>query len=535
MAFVRLPDDVRGFATRHATGRIVSFEFSVFAGEAISVSRSDEERTNRRRGAPRPDGRRTLRLSSPETDKQFAFATLPEDLVFEGDMAAVIAVMPSDGRNGPIVGVANLDVDERVDFRGRESEILRMITGERRDYRRGGALRAAWARATAVSALLGGGGFVAAAYLRQPELAAATFPTALETLLRGRAGDALAMVADRAWSFETGAIAMAATVAALLYAGFRARSRVKRKARAQSAALAKFWGRVGRALSVVADRREAYRPLETVRRAQKPALSGPLLTPSRLLPPPRPTRSQAETAVSNRNTRRAEPARRRRVDAESWDAMAAERAARPTARGRVQAGVDRLNARERVRAGAAPAGDDDRFEARLPPEREPAGRAMRALDEVERRSAGRARRDANLQARLDALRAHRRTAQSRAARRDAVLLDTPAQSAAPRRGPALDDVDMYERDGGRRPAPRYDEAYADEDAAYGGGPTAEWEAGAGWDDADVDARRAEPQVTWDAAPRGPRRDDRERGPRFFEPGFSDDHPDPSPRPGRRFG
>lgn len=269
MAYVKLPEDLGGFATRKINGRIAGFEFSVFAGETVSCEAAPAKGRRRKRGEPL---RRRLHLRSDKADKRFEFRGLPSDLIREGDMAAVIAVLPTNGDYGPIVGVANLDEDERIDFRWRESELLRLLTGERLDYRKPRAARLACG-ATALKALAA----ASAAYLA---MTLYLDPQALET------PDRFARALETALTPEALSASALAAIASAVVFGLRASLRLTRKALAQKRALNHFWARVGHALGYAADRRESCRPTESVRTARPAQLAGPLLSPSRLLPPP---------------------------------------------------------------------------------------------------------------------------------------------------------------------------------------------------------------------------------------------------------
>lgn len=400
MAYVRLPDELGGFATRKANGRIASFEFSVFAGETIACSAAPGKSKPRGRRAPL---RRRLHLRSDKGDKRFEFKGLPSDLVREGDMAAVIAVLPASGDHGPIVGVANLDEDERIDFRWREKELLRILTGERRDYRRPSAMRMALAE-TALKALAAAG----AAYV------AMTFyldPQALETPSR------LAQALESAWIPEALSAAALAAVASGVVFGLSSSARIARKALGQKRALEHFWARVGHALGYAADRRESCRPCETVRSSRSKApmqLAGPLLSPSRLLPAPgKESMSRAPAGAEREAT----------IAATRWaaDKVIAERRAAEQEeaenrrRAQEQEREARLRAEEKARRRQEEALRRAEEEARLQAEAE--RDRLRAEEEARLRAEEAARRQAELETRRRAEQQARLRAEEDARRR----------------------------------------------------------------------------------------------------------------------
>ncbi|MEL6980527.1 MAG: hypothetical protein AAGM38_17920, partial [Pseudomonadota bacterium] len=224
------------FATRQAGGRIEHFEFSMFAGETAAVERA-------------PGSQRTaLMLRSPKADKRFELRGLPDDLLAPGEAAAVIAVLPRKGDHGPIVAVANLDADERVDFRWREAELLKLLSGDARDERRRAAGRRGHLLAAAKGLGLGAAAYAAWALYHDAQ--------ALET------PEKLLAALGAAWSVE--AMAAALGVGAAAGAGFGLRSARRRgeKARRQQQALDVLWARVGHAFAYAADRSDAFRPLE---------------------------------------------------------------------------------------------------------------------------------------------------------------------------------------------------------------------------------------------------------------------------------
>lgn len=271
MAFIDLPQELNGFSARRADGRIVRFEFRVFAGEVISAQAASS-----RDGASRRGPAQRLRVRSADAERAFAFHGLPK-IFAPGDAAAVIAVLSERDKNGPIVGLGNLDAGERVDFRWRESEILQLLSGENADYRKPATRR----RALAI-AVLKGLGLGLAAFLALRALAAgqgldpAAFdPTAFESG---------ALEAAMTASLRQSALA-AGAVGALgaLYGAVRQARRAARKAANQARALRRFWERVGETLGHVADHKERYRP----RPAETPQIApAPLTAPTRLLPPP---------------------------------------------------------------------------------------------------------------------------------------------------------------------------------------------------------------------------------------------------------
>lgn len=264
MAFIDLPPDIGGFTARRADGRIGRFEFRVFAGEVISAQTGAPRDRKSKGGAPQK-----LLLRSRTAERRFTFRGLPQ--MFErSDVAAVIAVFSTADKNGPIIGLGNLDAGERVDFRWRESEILRLLSGEAGDYRKPAARRRAF-----LLAALKGIGFGLAALL------------ALRLMAGGYGLDP----SFTPEAFAPGAVAAslrhsllaAAAIAVLgaLYCGVGAARRVARKAAGQDRALRLFWERVGDALAYVADHRDRYRAT-----AEEDEEETPLTAPSRLLPPP---------------------------------------------------------------------------------------------------------------------------------------------------------------------------------------------------------------------------------------------------------
>ncbi len=111
MAFVKLPDDIRYLDLSKALGgrAAAPLEFAVFAGSA----------------APSPDGR-SVELTSPWGAELFDAEDMP--VAFrEGDVGAVMAMIPPEDESGPIIAAANLDRDERADLLRREPDIRRLV------------------------------------------------------------------------------------------------------------------------------------------------------------------------------------------------------------------------------------------------------------------------------------------------------------------------------------------------------------------------------------------------------------------------
>lgn len=108
MAFVKLPQDIRYLDVSKALGgrRKCRLEFAVYAGSALPGVAADD----------------MIELASPWGAELFEADDLP--IVFrEGDVGAVMAIIPPTDESGPIISSANLDRDERADFLTREDAI----------------------------------------------------------------------------------------------------------------------------------------------------------------------------------------------------------------------------------------------------------------------------------------------------------------------------------------------------------------------------------------------------------------------------
>lgn len=244
MAYVKLPEELRSWEVVLADGRASRFEFSVFAGETVRTeSRGSTEAAS-------------LHIRSQRGTRRFDFSKLP--VKFEpGDVAGVLAVLPQDEDEGPILCVANLDTDSRVDFLNREPELLRLMTEEPLDFRQAGI----------------SGGELTGDLVR-----GAVFGLVAAVITAG-VTSGLAVGADAQagfGSFITGTLQALVSGGAPLYAGLavgflavaglvgRSALRLGRQARFQRDLLRHVWTRAGEALGFVQDHIDAFRFSSTI-------------------------------------------------------------------------------------------------------------------------------------------------------------------------------------------------------------------------------------------------------------------------------
>ncbi|MCI4665202.1 MAG: hypothetical protein MRY74_10830 [Neomegalonema sp.] len=243
MAYVKLPEELRMWEVLLPDGGASRFEFSIFAGEVLRVETRSE---------PSHSGATTLYIRSQRGERRFDFSHLPVQFK-QGDVVGVLAVLPETEDDGPILCVANLDSDQRIDFLSREPELLRLMTNDAVDLRRAALGWGDIAGALFRGALLGGVAAVGAAIVK--------------TLLAAASG-----------AIGGGALAMAARVGATLFqdpsclvigasagvGGFGvlmtlATLRLSRQGRFQRELLDHVWRRAGEALGFVQDNIDAFR------------------------------------------------------------------------------------------------------------------------------------------------------------------------------------------------------------------------------------------------------------------------------------
>lgn len=266
MAYVALSEIVGRFPFRGRGGANAHLDLSVFAGEVVSITASPR----RERRSPAGRGPKRLVLRSATHEKKFDFRALP-DVVDIGDVVGVVAALAPDAAHGPIVGLANLDTEERVDLVWREKEILKLLDGGARDYRRGGALWRGVAAAAAKTAFLTALAATAATIWAIGPSAFAEPPVFIDAATTG----------------APLAITLATALAGFCFFNVSSLVKISRKAHRQRLMLAAFWRSAGAALLEAADVKDAFRASEGVRvkrQAQK------------LLPPPRETLKPAVQA-----------------------------------------------------------------------------------------------------------------------------------------------------------------------------------------------------------------------------------------------
>ncbi len=287
MAYVKLPEELRSWEVLLANGGASRFEFSIFAGEAIGVETRGGEMGD-------PPGA-SLHIRSQRGRRRFDFSKLP--ITFKpGEVAGVLAILPDDEDDGPILCVANLDTDQRVDFLSREPEVLRLMTDEPVDLR-GAALGAS----DILGALARGVGLgLVAAVL------AALVLTGLE-VGGGAVGADPASFVVAAGAMLLGAAAPLLVGAGVGFIGFawlltRRALRLTRRARFQRELLDHVWRRAGDALGFVQDHAEAFRFSATIvasggaNSSETPPTEGEEVPGDEALKPSRTSRADVEDA-----------------------------------------------------------------------------------------------------------------------------------------------------------------------------------------------------------------------------------------------
>lgn len=274
MAYVKLPEEIRRVRLRRPDGPPAILVFSVFAGEVSMMTgpagseslvtdlRADPDPRNRveeptpkaaakRRGAaakpPKPQEAHRLWIRSRRSEQGFEFHSLP--ITFHpGDVAAVAAVMPPKRKDGPIVAAANVDRNEKVDFVGREEQLLKYLSGYSRDYRRRRAWIAAWSRAIGFGLLVGAAGLAAAAVF---------WP--YDAPWRVGGGFVEALLAGDPTTLGPASLGAAVTAVAILHGLIKATLRIGRRARFQKRLLQAVWSGAADALGFVQDHANAFR------------------------------------------------------------------------------------------------------------------------------------------------------------------------------------------------------------------------------------------------------------------------------------
>lgn len=244
MAYVKLPEELRSWEVLLPNGGASRFEFSIFAGEAIGVEARGGDQGD-------PAGA-SLHIRSQRGRRRFDFSRLPVSFK-PGEVAGVLAVLPEDEDDGPILCVANLDSDQRVDFLSREPEVLRLMTDQAVDVRRA-AIGASEILGALVRAV--GVGLAAAALT-------ALALTGLDVGAGAVAADP-ASIAVAAGAVLLGGGAPLLAGAGVAFAAFgwmltRRAIRLSRRARFQRELLDHLWRGAGEALGFVQDHVEAFR------------------------------------------------------------------------------------------------------------------------------------------------------------------------------------------------------------------------------------------------------------------------------------
>lgn len=386
MAYVKLPEELRSWEVLLPGGGSSRFEFSIFAGETIGVEN---------RGADGDPPGASLHIRSQRGRRRFDFSRLPIKFQ-QGDVAGVLAILPEEEDDGPILCVANLDADQRIDFLSREPEVLRLMTREPLDLRRAAigwsAILGAFVRGLAL-----GGVVTLVVSLALAGVAAGGGEA------QSDAGSILAAAGERLT--KGGAPLLAGAAAFVLGFGALLTRRalsLGRRARFQRELVDHVWRRAGDALGFVQDHSEAFRFGATIVAAggsgasepEEPATRGEDVPSEDALRPPRAAPQDVEDArllpVAVESEPRA-PRRRaprlpsdwRESEARAAAEMESVRAARCAAEAAARRELERPQAkrRETVAEAAERAARRDAF-------RQAGQAARRAADrEAERRGA----------------------------------------------------------------------------------------------------------------------------------------------------
>ncbi len=242
MAFVKLPSSLRTVEVRRPEGGAARVDFSVFAGEI------EQQQRSRKSGAAR------WGVRSCRQNQTFDFLELPISPE-RGDVVAVVAAMPSEAKTGPIIAVADVDSDQRVDFLHRETELLKLLSGYDRDYRYARIGFGALAAGVLKGLVLGLIAYLGASFV---------FGT-LNFSLEAPIGETIARLAsagaDDVRDAAPGVVAAGSVAALALFHSLAHRWTVNRhRARFQRNLLKAVWSAAGETLGFVQDNANAFRP-----------------------------------------------------------------------------------------------------------------------------------------------------------------------------------------------------------------------------------------------------------------------------------
>ncbi|MBX2856585.1 MAG: hypothetical protein KTR21_16480, partial [Rhodobacteraceae bacterium] len=249
MGFVDLPKELRSGELRRPDGKRLRYTLSIYAGEVVHARPLKPQRRSRGKSASV-----ALTLRTDHQERRFEFEHVPFGFE-QGHLAGVAAVMPDRKRKGPIIAVADLDRDAKLEFAARELEMLRRLGAYGSDYRRssakmlsllGAPVRAALLAALAAGAIWGVQAIDAAPPTVSPAVAFSA----------GLIGNELLSAAQYLQSINAPFWIGVGSVPYFLTAAYL---RTRRRAAFQNALLRRIWTGVSDALGFVQDRAHEYR------------------------------------------------------------------------------------------------------------------------------------------------------------------------------------------------------------------------------------------------------------------------------------
>ena len=249
MGFVDLPKELRSGEVRRPDGKRLRYTLSIYAGEVVHARPLQPQRRSRGKNASV-----ALTLRTDHQERRFEFEHVPFGFE-QGHLAGVAAVMPDRKRKGPIIAVADLDRDAKLEFAARELEMLRRLGAYSADYRRpsakalamfGAPVRAALLAALAAGAIWGVQAIAAADPAISPSVAFSV----------GLIGNEMLSMAQYLQSINA---PFWLGVGSIPYFMISAFLRTRRRAAFQNALLRKIWTGVSDALGYVQDRAHEYR------------------------------------------------------------------------------------------------------------------------------------------------------------------------------------------------------------------------------------------------------------------------------------